>query len=73
MTALKAIRQYCLDCSGDSVHEVKLCTHTTCALYAFRFGHSPNRKPMTEEQRQKAADRLRGYRESHGKEPLHMG
>lgn len=40
MTAMRAIRAKCLDCSGTS-NEVKLCTVTDCALFAYRFGKNP--------------------------------
>lgn len=44
LTPLKAIRAKCLDCSGESYAEVRLCTITKCPLYPFRDGHNPNRK-----------------------------
>lgn len=47
MTPLKAIRAKCLDCSGGSSNEVKLCPITHCPLYDYRDGHNPkdaNRK-----------------------------
>ena len=44
ISPLKAIRKKCLDCSCDSVKEVRLCLIKSCALYPFRFGHNPNRK-----------------------------
>jgi len=43
MTPLKAIRKNCLDCSGGSPKEVKLCHIEDCPLYQFRFGKNPNR------------------------------
>lgn len=45
-TPMKAIRAKCLDCSGDSANEVKLCPITWCPLYPFRDGHNPNRKGL---------------------------
>lgn len=44
ISALKAIRKYCLQCSDGSFAEVKNCPITKCELYDFRFGHNPNRK-----------------------------
>ena len=38
LTALKAIRQKCLECSDFSFAEVKNCTLVECALFPFRFG-----------------------------------
>ena len=64
---VKAIREFCLGCSGDSPNEVKLCTVTSCPLYDFRFGKNPHRqrREMTEEQKRVLADRLREARKSH--------
>lgn len=46
LTPLKAIRKYCLECSGDSWHEVKLCVVDECSLFPYRFGKNPSRKGM---------------------------
>lgn len=46
LTALKAIKAYCLDCSGGVRKEVTLCPRTACPLYIFRDGHNPHRKGM---------------------------
>jgi len=56
---IKAIRAKCIDCMCGQVLEVKLCTCIDCALYPFRMGKNPYRKPMSEEQRQAAGERLR--------------
>jgi hypothetical protein len=40
---VKAIREKCLECSSFQPKEVRLCPHSTCALYPFRFGKNPNR------------------------------
>jgi hypothetical protein len=39
---LKAIRLRCLDCSGNSLCEVRSCNFDTCPLHPFRFGKNPN-------------------------------
>lgn len=39
---LKAIRAYCIGCSGGSEKEVSLCTIKNCELYQFRMGKDPN-------------------------------
>jgi len=44
ITPLRAIRQNCLECSGNSANEVKRCTRSDCPLYPFRFGKNPWRK-----------------------------
>ena len=64
LTPLKAIRAKCIDCSGGSIHEVKLCVIPECPLYPFRFGKNPFRKrrKLTDQQRQEIAERLRKSR-----------
>ena len=44
MNPMKAIRAKCLDCCGDSAHEVKACPCSACPLYPFRLGKNPYRK-----------------------------
>lgn len=65
---VKAIRAFCLECSGDSSAEVKNCTVYKCPLYPFRFGKNPyrQRREMTEEEKQVLADRLREARKNIG-------
>lgn len=57
---VKAIREFCLDCCGDSPSTVKDCTSVNCALYPFRLGKNPYRakREMTDEQRAAAKIRL---------------
>jgi hypothetical protein len=43
LTPLKAIRAWCLDCSGRQWSEVKKCVIPDCPLYPYRFGKNPNR------------------------------
>lgn len=38
----KAIKDNCLECSGDSPKEVTLCYIVDCSLWPFRFGYSSN-------------------------------
>lgn len=40
----KAIRLKCLECSGGSSNEVKLCPAESCPLHPFRFGKDPYRE-----------------------------
>ena len=63
---LKAIRAKCLECSGGSSNEVKLCNVTNCELYNFRFGKNPFRvkRVMSEEQKKAAILRLSKAREN---------
>jgi len=41
LTPIKAIRKKCLECSGESHKEVRLCPITDCSLYPYRFGKRP--------------------------------
>ncbi len=41
---LRAIRKYCLACSGKSQKEVTFCVIPDCALFPFRFGRNPHRQ-----------------------------
>lgn len=60
LTPMKAIRRKCIDCSGGSSNEVKLCPVKNCPLYDYRFGKDPHRKKVeyTEEQRKAMATRI---------------
>jgi hypothetical protein len=62
---VKAIRAKCLDCSGDSAKEVKLCTVETCPLHPFRFGKNPFHKgrKLTEQEKRERVERLAKWRE----------
>ena len=46
MTPLKAIRLKCLECSADTIKEVRLCPVHDCELYQYRMGHNPKRKGL---------------------------
>jgi len=37
------IRLKCLDCAGEQTEEVKWCQVTTCPLWRFRFGFTPDK------------------------------
>ena len=40
-TPIKAIRAKCLDCSGESSHEAKLCPISDCPIYPYRLTQPP--------------------------------
>lgn len=40
-TPLKSIREKCLDCSGGSPKEVRLCPVKDCPIYQYRHGLRP--------------------------------
>jgi len=46
LTPLRAIKLYCLECSGGSIKERRLCPIKDCPLYPYRFGHNPKRKGL---------------------------
>ena len=41
LTPIKAIRSYCIECSGGAKAEVKFCTIEKCPLYPYRMGKRP--------------------------------
>ena len=67
---MKAIRLKCLDCSCGSNEEVKNCFAKKCPLYQFRFGYkldengNRRKRDLTDEQRQKMAERLKKVRDN---------
>ena len=56
---IRAVRLKCLDCTCNSPKEVEACPIKACPLWAFRFGKNPYRKPVSEERRAAAAERMR--------------
>lgn len=40
---LKAIRKKCIECSGGSYKEVRLCPCDDCPLWPYRFGRKPQK------------------------------
>ena len=63
----KAIRRRCIDCSGGSAQEVRDCKFTTCDLYPYRLGRSPNHvRTLSEEQKQVLSARLARVRPTTG-------
>src|SRR5574343_158718 len=69
---LKRIRERCLNCVGtNSSKDVSECKCTSCMLFNFRSGHSPN---ITEETKQKAKERIRkGENRKNKTNPLERG
>lgn len=62
---LRAIRQFCIQCSGDSPREAYNCPEEKCVLHPFHRGTNPfHKRNMTEEQKQASAERLRKAREA---------
>jgi hypothetical protein len=40
-TAVKSIRNHCLECCGYQQSEVERCTAPNCWLFPYRFGRNP--------------------------------
>jgi hypothetical protein len=51
MGPLKALRLRCIDCSGGSANEVRLCTAMQCPAWPFRMGKNPWRAPPSDKLR----------------------
>lgn len=56
---VKVIRAKCLDCCCGRAKEVEACPIEKCPLWRWRLGKNPYRKPLSEERRAAAADRMR--------------
>ena len=57
---LKAIKQFCYECSGENRAEVKRCSSPDCPLKPFRTGKNPflKKREMTPEQKEQARQNL---------------
>lgn len=66
ITALKAIRLKCLECSNGSSTEVTECPVKNCPIYPYRLGHNPfiEKKELTDEQKTEIAQRLNEARKN---------
>ena len=40
-SAIKAIKDKCLECCCDNKAEIRRCHHADCPLFPYRFGRSP--------------------------------
>ena len=47
LTRGKAIRLYCIDCSGGNIAEVRKCNIETCPLYPFRMRFRDTKRPRS--------------------------
>ena len=61
-TLRHAVRQYCINCMGGSLKDVRECISRNCALHPFRMGRNPNRAPKTAKQIEAAKAAGRGLR-----------
>lgn len=57
---LKAIKQFCFDCQGESYTGVRQCiSEKTCPLWPYRQGHGkPTGRTMTDEQKEASRQRM---------------
>ena len=65
---LKAIRQYCLACTGGSTAAVKNCGITKCLIWPYRFGRNPkgdDLRAMDDESKEKLVE----HRDSEDRPP----
>jgi len=64
LTPVKSIANYCLECSGNSRNERKLCViKDDCPLYPYRLGKNPNRKGIKGKINPASLKALKEYRE----------
>ena len=63
-TKTKAIKEFCRHCVGGNISECKNCTTTWCANYPYRPGSKVKTRIISEENREKAKERFKNYRES---------
>ena len=56
---LRVIRENCIDCVGGSEAEVRRCAQVRCPMWPYRMSSNPFRAEMSEEDRRRAAQRLR--------------
>lgn len=62
---LMAIKEFCMECCGWERSAVKSCSAPQCPLFEFRFGKNPyNKRTLTDEQKEKLAERMKKARES---------
>jgi hypothetical protein len=55
---LKTIRARCLDCTCDQIKEVQLCPSEDCPLWKYRMGKDPDKRQLSDAQKQARAAAL---------------
>lgn len=60
---LKIIRKHCLWCSCDSAQEIKNCKIKDCLLRPYRFGKDPERRILSDVEKQRRVNVLKKARE----------
>ncbi|MDP6876851.1 MAG: hypothetical protein QF521_25330, partial [Alphaproteobacteria bacterium] len=51
----KAVRRFCIECSGGSMDEARKCVAVDCVLWPFRMGTNPWRPPLSDDERERRA------------------
>lgn len=51
----KAIRRFCIECSGGPPHHPRKCVFVDCVLWPFRMGTNPWRPPLSDDERERRA------------------
>ena len=59
LTPIKAIRAKCLDCTGNQMKEVRLCSCLSCPLWGYRMGVRPEHKRALEANEDARVEKLR--------------
>jgi hypothetical protein len=54
LTPLKAIKAHCIECSGGTPQEARLCETFNCSLHSFRLGKNSNIKRALSEDAKRA-------------------
>lgn len=68
---MKAIREHCIECMGgrktgqDYSKLIDGCPALDCALYEFRLGKNPFRKPMSDANRKILSERAKMIRQQY--------
>lgn len=63
-TPMHAIRLKCLECCCGQTGEVRLCHIKDCALWAYRFGHRPNKAPAAASSNDIGAEQAAGVKDT---------
>jgi hypothetical protein len=70
---LDVIRQNCIECASGRPATVRTCQLTQCPAWPYRLTYDPFRKPMSEELRKAAGERLRKHQRQPENPPTNKG
>lgn len=68
LNPIRAIRAKCMQCGNYQTKEIEKCPCEDCALWHFRLGKNPDRKPLSEERINALRERAKtsGFGARHG-------